>query len=171
MTGRGTGYCVLKLDPKNPLRTVGFAGISGRAVQWLATEQKENRIMPAGDGTGPMGMGRMTGRAAGFCAGFGVPGYANPMSGRGCGMGFGRGGGFAGRGGRGGARGWRNMFYANGLPGWARASAPVTGAPYTATPAPEQELTVLKQQAEYFANALDGILKRVKELETKPAEK
>ncbi|MBN1863537.1 MAG: DUF5320 domain-containing protein [Victivallales bacterium] len=35
--------------------------------------------MPGGDGTGPMGMGSMTGRAAGFCAGYGVPGYMNPM--------------------------------------------------------------------------------------------
>ena len=33
--------------------------------------------MPAGDGTGPTGQGPMTGRGAGFCAGFGVPGYAN----------------------------------------------------------------------------------------------
>lgn len=37
--------------------------------------------MPFGDGTGPMGLGPMTGRAAGFCAGFGMPGYANPLVG------------------------------------------------------------------------------------------
>lgn len=35
--------------------------------------------MPAGDGTGPLGSGPMTGRAAGFCAGYPVPGYANPL--------------------------------------------------------------------------------------------
>ena len=46
--------------------------------------------MPGGDRTGPRGMGAMTGRAAGYCAGFGVPGYANPVIGRGFGMGFGR---------------------------------------------------------------------------------
>ena len=34
--------------------------------------------MPRGDRTGPCGAGAMTGRGAGFCAGFGVPGYANP---------------------------------------------------------------------------------------------
>ncbi|MBN1835246.1 MAG: DUF5320 family protein [Spirochaetales bacterium] len=34
--------------------------------------------MPRGDGTGPAGMGPMTGRAAGFCAGYGVPGFMNP---------------------------------------------------------------------------------------------
>ncbi|MBU4263260.1 MAG: DUF5320 domain-containing protein [Proteobacteria bacterium] len=32
--------------------------------------------MPRGQGTGPMGMGAMTGRAAGFCAGSSMPGYA-----------------------------------------------------------------------------------------------
>jgi len=52
--------------------------------------------MPGGDGTGPGGMGPMTGRAAGYCAGYPVPGYMNPVGGRGYGgwgRGF-RGGGF-----------------------------------------------------------------------------
>lgn len=39
--------------------------------------------MPGGDGTGPAGMGSMTGRAAGYCAGYAVPGYMNPAAGRG----------------------------------------------------------------------------------------
>jgi len=48
--------------------------------------------MPRGNGTGPMGMGPMTGRAAGLCAGFRVPGFANFMGGRGTwGRGFGMG--------------------------------------------------------------------------------
>ena len=53
--------------------------------------------MPGGDGTGPAGMGSRTGRAAGYCAGFNTPGYANPAPrfgrgmGRGMGRGFGRG--------------------------------------------------------------------------------
>ena len=38
--------------------------------------------MPFGDGTGPRGMGPMTGRGAGYCAGFGRPGFANPIPGR-----------------------------------------------------------------------------------------
>jgi len=38
--------------------------------------------MPAGDRTGPMGMGPLTGRAAGFCAGYPMPGYMNPYGGR-----------------------------------------------------------------------------------------
>ena len=33
--------------------------------------------MPGGDRSGPMGAGPKTGRAAGFCAGFRVPGYMN----------------------------------------------------------------------------------------------
>ena len=37
--------------------------------------------MPRGDGTGPMGFGPMTGRAAGYCAGYSVPGYMNPIPG------------------------------------------------------------------------------------------
>ena len=39
--------------------------------------------MPGGDGTGPLGLGPMTGRAAGYCAGYPVPGYMNPLPGRG----------------------------------------------------------------------------------------
>ncbi|MCF7709262.1 MAG: DUF5320 domain-containing protein, partial [Verrucomicrobia bacterium] len=31
--------------------------------------------MPGGDRTGPMGAGPRSGRAAGYCAGFGAPGY------------------------------------------------------------------------------------------------
>jgi len=48
--------------------------------------------MPFGDGTGPRGMGPMTGRGAGYCAGFGQPGFTNPVSRRGrFGFGLGRG--------------------------------------------------------------------------------
>lgn len=39
--------------------------------------------MPWGDGTGPMGQGPMTGRAAGYCAGYNMPGFMNPAWGRG----------------------------------------------------------------------------------------
>ena len=41
--------------------------------------------MPFGDRSGPGGMGPMTGRGRGFCAGFDVPGYMNPDFRRGLG--------------------------------------------------------------------------------------
>jgi len=48
--------------------------------------------MPRGDGTGPAGMGPMTGRAAGYCAGYDRPGFVNPVGGRmGGGFGWSRG--------------------------------------------------------------------------------
>lgn len=37
--------------------------------------------MPAGNGTGPLGMGPMTGRGAGYCSGYQVPGFMNPLAG------------------------------------------------------------------------------------------
>lgn len=113
-------------------------------------------------------MGPMTGRAAGFCAGYQMPGYANPIGGRG---GFGRG--FGGGRGRGGW-GRRNWFYATGVPGWSRAAMgypafggmpPAAGMTYGAPVSREQQLDALKGQAEYFADALDGIRKRIEELE------
>ena len=44
--------------------------------------------MPAGDGTGPRGMGPMTGRGAGYCAGYPTPGFMNPYGARGFGGGY-----------------------------------------------------------------------------------
>ena len=122
--------------------------------------------MPRGDRTGPAGMGSMTGRAAGYCAGYSVPGFINPVGGRG----------YWGRG-RGGGRGWRNWYYATGLPGWARAPMgyPAWGGlvhsfvPRAGTFAPsmtaEQELDALKKQAEFFQDELGQINKRIEQLE------
>ena len=131
--------------------------------------------MPGFDGTGPMSMGPMTGRAAGFCAGYDAPGYANPVPGRG----FGRG--VWGRGWGGGGRGWRHMYYATGLPGWVRFGYSQWPAPQMAAawgaepwaygaPAPgpmprEQELQVLKDHAEVLKAQLDEISARIGELE------
>lgn len=123
--------------------------------------------MPGGDRTGPTGMGPMTGRGAGYCAGTGAPGFVNRAF-----------GGFFGRG-RGGGRGWRNMFYATGMPGWARAGVGAIGAavagaaaPNAATPAagfrsmtPQQELDALKQQARQAADVLASVQQRISELE------
>ncbi|AQQ71793.1 hypothetical protein SMSP2_02172 [Limihaloglobus sulfuriphilus] len=119
--------------------------------------------MPGGDGTGPGGMGPMTGRAAGFCVGYSVPGYANPVGGRGY-FGWGRGGGW----------GRRNWFYATGLPGWQRAGYGVPAysrAGFAPTAAPQQEIDALKGQAEYLGDTLDGIQKRIEELESQKNSK
>ena len=108
--------------------------------------------MPGGDRTGPAGMGPMTGRGAGFCAGFAMPGYANPVGGRGF-VAWGCGG---GRG-----RGRRNRFFATGLPGWMRGGWGVTGTPAAS------EADALKQQAELLQDSLTQINKRLEEIQGK----
>jgi hypothetical protein len=94
----------------------------------------------------------MTGRAAGTCAGTGMPGFVNPFFGRGFG---------------GGGSGRRNMFRATGQPGWMRyAFAP---APFA--PAPEAEKNILKSQAEALQARLEEIRSRLAELEAEKAGK
>jgi hypothetical protein len=122
--------------------------------------------VPRGDRTGPMGAGVMSGRGAGYCAGFGMPGYLNALPGRGFGVGFGRGRGFLGRGFGGGGRGWRHWFHATGLPGWMR-SGPYP-LPYS-KPDPAMEKKALENDAQVLQSELDSIKKRLSELET-PAE-
>ncbi len=86
MTGRGLGFCVLTTSEENPGKVKGFAELQsvpvGQKVKDFEDTGKEVIDMPFGDGTGPAGMGPMTGRAAGFCAGYPVPGYMNPVAGR-----------------------------------------------------------------------------------------
>lgn len=105
--------------------------------------------MPRGDHTGPMGAGPMTGRRAGYCAGYGKPGFNNPS------IPWQR----PGFGNQGGGRGWRNMFYATGIPGWQRFGY--------IPPAPQQEAESLKEQANWLKDQLDAINKRLEELEQK----
>ena len=119
--------------------------------------------MPRGDRTGPWGMGPMTGRGAGYCAGFGMPGFANPAPGRGFGMGFGGRGGAGGRGFGGGGRGWRHWFYATGMPGRMRFGGYDVPDPQ---PDPESEKQALKNQAEALQSELDDIKKRLAEVES-----
>lgn len=125
--------------------------------------------MPGGDGTGPMGMGAMTGRAAGYCAGYAMPGFANAAPGRGLGFGWGRGFGF-GRGMGLGFRGGRGPF-GGFRASWGGTPYAVAGNPYVAAPTPRDEADALKGQAAYFEETLAGIRKRIAELETKPKEK
>jgi len=101
--------------------------------------------MPAGNGTGPLGLGPRTGRGMGYCAGFGVPGYANPGPRLGLGFGWGRG------------RGWRWWYRATGLPGWGRFGYPGVS--------PQDELSLLKEQAGFLEQQLKTVSQRMKELE------
>jgi hypothetical protein len=88
-------------------------------------------------------------------------------------MGLGRGRAFRGRGFGGGGRGWRHVFYATGVPGWARFggnAAPYGYAgPYPQSD-PEAEKQALRSQAEALQEELDLIKKRLSEIETKSAE-
>jgi hypothetical protein len=121
--------------------------------------------MPFGDRTGPWGFGPMTGRAAGYCAGYSVPGYANPVPGRG----FGRGGGGRGWGrGFGRGRGWgRGLGW--GPPPWGTPYGPYAPGyvpAYAPSYGPEDEVTALKDQAKYFEEALQEVKKRIEEIES-----
>mgnify|MGYP006290037961 CR=1 FL=1 len=126
--------------------------------------------MPGGDGTGPAGMGPMTGRAAGYCAGYQAPGYMNPVPGRGFGFGRGRGAGF----GRGMGFGFRRPRAGYWNAPYGVPAPYYGGTTYTAqysAPAPEQEADMLKSQAEYFENALGEIKKRIGELKAQNSRK
>ena len=116
--------------------------------------------MPRGDRTGPAGWGPMTGRGMGYCAGYDAPGYASP--GPGLGRGWGRGWG-------GGGRGWRHRYYATGVPRWALYDYPPAWAygPYGPAVTEEQEVELLRSQAEALGREMEAITKRLEELEAK----
>lgn len=113
--------------------------------------------MPFGDRTGPLGIGPRTGRGAGYCSGFDMPGYANPVSRRGW-------GGFSRSWGRG--RGWRHWYCATGLSGWARARygyRPFWGYPYASTA--KEEIDILREEAEFLKKELEEVQNRINTLE------
>jgi len=114
--------------------------------------------MPRGDGTGPMGMGSMTGRAAGYCAGYAVPGFMNPYGGRGMGMAWGRGGGW------GMGMGWRR---GRGRGFWPGSYAAPSAPPMAAAPMPSaaDELEMLRDQADWLKRQMDTIHTRIQEIE------
>ena len=101
--------------------------------------------MPRGDGTGPLGQGPRTGRAAGYCAGYNVPGYTNPAPGRG----------FWGGGGRG--RRFRWVQGAVYPPAY-----PVLVQLYQMEP--KDEMKYLENVAAQLKTELESITKRIEEL-------
>ena len=151
MTGNGKGFCILKTDTEKPEKVEGYIGLQGKEYSKELTDPKSVKekvsdsdtnifsllneggdFMPLGDGTGPVGLGPLTGRTAGFCAGYPVPGYMNVIPGQGFrtfGFGFfGRGRGFFGRG-RGKGRGMG--FQMMGRIPYLGSPYPISGiAPY-----------------------------------------
>ena len=119
--------------------------------------------MPYGDGTGPNGLGPMTGRAAGYCAGYGMPGYMNQIPGRGY---FGKGRGFFGRG-RG--RGRRNWYYATDLFGLNRAGAGLPAWGGYPVPPVNPELS-LQNEAVFLKEQVSAMEKEIKEIHRYIAE-
>ena len=111
--------------------------------------------MPFGNRTGPQGLGPMTGRGAGYCAGYPLPGRGLGRGGRGRGWGQGFGGGHSRGFGRGAAY---------------RSYAPAYGPAYPPSQRPEDEVTALKNQASYFEEALQETKKRIEEMESTAEE-
>ena len=114
--------------------------------------------MPGSDGTGPMGRGPMTGRAAGYCAGSSVPGYANPSApsfGRGFGFGRGRGRGI-GRGFWGRRMLWREPYSHDPY------NPPFRGVYLTQSK--EEEKTYLEEMVKGLEEEIKDIRGRIKEL-------
>jgi len=124
--------------------------------------------MPRGDGTGPGGMGPMTGRGAGYCAGYPVPGYMNPYGGRG--MGWGRGGGMGMAWRRGWGGGWGRGGWGSAPPAYPPMPFPQYGPDYgpavaAGAPSPEDEIQMLRGQADWLKQQMDAITGRIQELE------
>jgi hypothetical protein len=114
--------------------------------------------MPFGDGTGPFGLGPMTGRATGYCAGYGTPGYMNPCIGRGYGFGrrFGRGFERAFR--------WRNAAFYNYPSPYG--AVPSVVDPYAVwNVSPEEEKNMLSEHTKIVETQLAEMKKRIEELE------
>ena len=111
--------------------------------------------MPGFDGTGPGGGGSMTGWGRGYCN----PGasYRLERSGsrRGVDFGYGRG------------RGYRHMFWQTGLPRWARRKADWSGSGPYREPiySQEDEVRMLKEEAETLKDDLNAIERRMNDLE------
>ena len=126
--------------------------------------------MPRGDRTGPWGAGPMTGRAAGYCAGYSVPGFMNPIGGYGRGWGRGRGRGY----GRGLGRGFGRGGYVYPPPAVGQPAYPQAYPPVAQPQSPKQEVAALENyQKELEAEKANldqevgGVKARIEELKAK----
>ena len=115
--------------------------------------------MPRGDRTGPMGQGSRTGRAFGYCEGFDSPGFTKGVGGgMGRGMGCGRGAGS----GRGMGRG---MGFGHGRSFGGAYTGSFPGYPWMPSMSKEDEVKLLKSQADALSRSQKDIEKRLGELE------
>ncbi len=115
--------------------------------------------MPLGDGTGPNGMGPMTGRGAGYCAGYQVPGYMNnAVPGRGFGRGFGRG------------RGYGRRFVPNFVPNYQvvpNNQAPSNVGMGYNSPSNQGTGVTKENEIEYLKNTAQALKEDLKAVETR----
>ena len=102
--------------------------------------------MPQGDRTGPMGQGPRTGRSSGLCSGYDTPGFT-----RGFGEGMHRGAGVG--------RGWgRGRVFGRAFSQFA------FGMPWMSSRNKEDEIKLLKSQAEELKRLQQAIEKRLEEM-------
>lgn len=94
--------------------------------------------MPRRDGTGPMGMGSITGRGAGYCTGYTSSEFTNRK------FGFGRGN--------------KRMFCLTGMPRWSRTDY----SPVMSGGQMMDEKTILKNQEEFLEKQLQNVKERIK---------
>ena len=109
------------------------------------------------DGTGPGGRGPLTGRGAGYCAVYSVPGYqinAVPRPGMG-GAAFFRNG-----------RGYRNRYNTIGLTRWKRGSTTTPTTPAQPAITREQHLEALKKQVEYLKKEMERITRQISDIQS-----
>jgi len=115
--------------------------------------------MPGGDGTGPMGQGSMTGRGAGYCVGYNVPGcynvpgYMNNMP---AGLGRGRGRGFAFRRN---VRPIRPMYH-----GFYYPTADYPLSKEQEADVLENEIKILEREHELLKDEMENLARRLNEL-------
>jgi len=104
--------------------------------------------MPGFDGTGPRGMGPMTGGGRGFCSPWGIGaalrGYGVPP-----------------------AVGYGYPYYRGAGAPYPAYGAPTGQVPFTPQMTKEQELEFLRNQAQAVKGQLEQIEARMRELETK----
>ena len=129
--------------------------------------------MPGLNRTGPRGMGPMTGRRMGHCAGNNTPEILNQSPrfglrrgfGRGTGLGFGRGAGF-GR-----SFGWRRMEFTPPIAPAAKYTYQEPAYPQPTQPTKEQETQIIEEDIKYLEaeqkeinTELDATRKRLEEI-------